>query len=231
VIAAPVVTVAWAAAASTWVWRTRPARPAPLPVRSRVAPGRRRWGRWAPAAVMFALVGPVGALVTVAAVAGVTWLVDHAARRRAREHFDESLAVVLDLLAVCVSSGQTLGLALGVVADAIDGPVREWLARIDRRIDSGERLADALEAASAEVGGSLPAVVAAVVARERIGAPHAVALRQAAARHRQLLTQRRDERIRRLPVLLLLPLTLCVLPAVALVILVPTLIDGVVTLR
>jgi len=236
-----VLAISWAMLVAGWCWRRRPSIPlglvTPVP---EVGPsswwGRGRpWSRssrsWGLLLVSVAIVVEPAVVLVVACLLIARWWRGVVERRRSVEVLDASLAGVLDLLSVCVSSGQTLALAIDTVTDATAGPIHEWLGLIRHRLRSGERLADAMSAASSGFGGTLRVVVSTVIARERIGAPQGDALRHAAARQRQIVIQRRDERIRRLPVLLLLPLTLCVLPAITLVILVPTFADSIGELR
>jgi pilus assembly protein TadC len=232
-----VLVICWAMAVAAWCWRRRPSVPlAPADPTPEVGPpavstrGRRRGRSSRRSGVLLASVAVVvepGLALLIAGYLVLRWWRGVVARRRAVEVLDASLAGVLDLLSVCVSSGQTLALAIETVTDATTGPVREWLGQIRHRVRAGEQLADAMRSASSESGGTLEAVVSSVIAREQIGAPQGNALRHAAARQRQIVIQRRDERIRRLPVLLLLPLTLCVLPAITLVIIVPTFAESI----
>lgn len=235
------LSMCWAMAVAAWCWRRRPSIPLALaPLVPEVASPSvgtrgRGWGRSTrQAGVLLACVAILvepGLFLLLIGYVVLRWWRGVVARRRAVELLDASVAGVLDLLSVCVSSGLTLALAIETVTGATSGPIHEWLGQIQHRVKAGEQLGDAMSAASIASGGTLGVVVATVIAREQIGAPQGNALRHAAARQRQLVRQRRDERIRRLPVLLLLPLTLCVLPAVMLVILVPTFADSIGGLR
>ena len=170
-----------------------------------------------------ALASPTVATIG-AGIALLRWSASRARARRAAEQFDSDLVAVLDQLAVCVTSGLTLALAVEAVGGAVDGPVGHWLRVVQRRLALGEPLALALESTVASSGAALSSVISSIAARDRTGAPQDVALRAAAVRQRQLVDRRREVRIRRLPVWLLLPLTCCVLPAVAVVIVVPQLV-------
>ncbi len=223
-----VVALAWSGLAMWWLGDPRglPSRqvvPAQLLETSKVST-RRLDPRWLVVSlVLVALFSPASAAVGASALLA-RWNASRARERRSAERFDDDLVAVLDQLAVCVTSGLTVSLAVETVGNAAQGPVGQWLRSVHRRLELGEPLSLALEATAKSVGGSLSSVIGSIVARDRTGAPQDTALRAAAARQRQLVDRRREARIRRLPVWLLLPLTCCVLPAVALVIVVPQLV-------
>lgn len=222
-----IVALAWSGLAMWWLGDPRglPSRQVVPPRRAESTTAPRRIDpRWVVAIlVLAALFSPTSAMVGAAALMA-RWSAARSRVRRGAEQFDSDLVAVLDQLAVCVTSGLTVALAVETVGNAAEGPVGQWLRSVHRRLELGEPLSLALEATAKSVGGALSSVISPIVARDRTGAPQDVALRAAAVRQRQLVDRRREARIRRLPVWLLLPLTCCVLPAVAVVIVVPQLV-------
>ncbi len=84
--------------------------------------------------------GPVGLVAGVAA-AGLAWRVlgrvesPESVRRRVR--LERDLPVAVDLLVAAFGTGAAPGPALGLVADALGGPVGEELAALRHRLDLG----------------------------------------------------------------------------------------------
>lgn len=84
--------------------------------------------------------GPVGPVAGVAA-AGLAWRVlgrvesPESVRRRAR--LERDLPVAVDLLVAAFGTGAAPGPALGLVAEALGGPVGEELAALRHRLDLG----------------------------------------------------------------------------------------------
>lgn len=142
------------------------------------------------------------------------------ARRHSRAVVDE-LPDVVDLLVLAVGSGANVRLALEAVAPRAPPVFSAALERALSRARGDERLADALTAAAAPLGEPARALVAALLAAERYGVPLLPALERLAADGRADRRRRADEAARRLPVVLLFPLVLCVLPAFGLLTLAP----------
>lgn len=135
-----VTAVAWALAG-----RPRP-RLQPPPV-ARAPDGRAAAGRFRPALTLLTAVGaaaflggPVG-LVGGALAAVFAWRVlgrvesPGTVRRRAR--LESDLPVAVDLLVAAFAAGAAPGPALGLVADALAGPVGEELAALRHRLELG----------------------------------------------------------------------------------------------
>lgn len=156
-------------------------------------------------------------------------VVDVAARvgrplgRRAATEVDapRDLATCCDLLAVAAASGCTAAGAVAAVASVESGPVAGALRRVAQDVASGERLADALTAVVAVVGPAAQPLVTTLLAASSSGAPVAQSLQRLADAERVRHRRRVEARIRRLPILLLVPLVCCVLPAFVLLTLVP----------
>jgi tight adherence protein C len=131
-----------------------------------------------------------------------------------------------DLLALAVGGGLTVPLALSTAARWSTGPVGAALREADRRVALGARTVDVLEALPARLGDPVRPLAAALLASERYGAPLAESLDRVAREARLERRRGAEERARRVPVLLLFPLVLCVLPAFALLTVVPLLVGS-----
>jgi hypothetical protein len=125
----------------------------------------------------------------------------------------------LDLLAVALSSGSGLHQALLDVAE-FGGP-GEPLASAAARLQRGVPLLEVLDALPGELGAEWIPVVTTLGVTATSGAPAIDAVRRMGAGLRVRRRRRCEQRIRRLPVLLLLPLATLMLPAFVLVTFVP----------
>jgi Flp pilus assembly protein TadB len=189
-------------------------------------PPDRRRDRQVGAAVGLLVVGSlVHPLVGVLAACG-PWAARIVARRRsARRHADrllDDLPDVVDLFRVAAGGGLTVHHAVRAVADVVDGPVGAALAEVNRRVLLGERLVEALTSLG-QLGAPARPLMSALVSAERDGASLTWPLERAADHARDVRRRRAEERARRVPVQLLFPLVLCVLPAFALLTVVPLL--------
>lgn len=171
------------------------------------------------------LVAPLIGLV----VAFSWWVASMMARRRRTQRRDDAiadgLADVIDLFAVGLLSGRNITATTRDVSLWIDGELGEQFRRCGERVDRGRTIADALEDLAAETGPPIRPLVAALVASERYGAPITHGLSQLAADSRADRHRRAEAAARRLPVVLLFPLVVCVLPAFLLVTVIPVVID------
>jgi hypothetical protein len=140
---------------------------------------------------------------------------------RAATAVDADLVPCVDLLGVAVTAGLGLEAALGAVAASGSGPVAAALGGVVGDLDRGTPLSDALGRLPERVGPSARPLVATLLVSLRTGAPLAAALQRLAEAERRRARRRVEARIRRLPVLLTLPLALCILPAFVVMTLVP----------
>jgi tight adherence protein C len=216
---ASVVAVAWSRRPMG-----RPRRPegAPSPRRSR--PPRRVVVVLAGSLVCAcAVIHPV--LGVVAGVGVGTRLVAgrRSAGRDARRAVVDELPEVVDLLALAVSAGLSVPLAVGVVADRGHGAVATELGRALESASRGGSLADALDEIVDALGDDVRGVVRAVSGSLRDGTALEPVLDRLAVEVRVARRRAAEERARRLPVQLLFPLVLCILPAFGLLTVVPLL--------
>lgn len=141
---------------------------------------------------------------------------------RRRSRVDPSdLATCADLMVVAAVSGHGPVGAMEAAAEASDGPVGAALAEALAEHRRGADLAVALDTVVDRTGPQVHALVGAVRSALAEGAPLAPSLHRLADAERLRVRRRVEARVRRLPVLLLLPLVALVLPAFVLVTLVP----------
>lgn len=141
------------------------------------------------------------------------------------------LSTSVDLLAVAVSAGLGLGSAIAAVGASGDGPTARALRRADADLTRGAAMADVLGAFGVRIGPAAQPLVASLVASVSSGEPAGPALRSIAQQERRRVRRRVEARIRRLPALLAIPLTLLVLPAFVVTTLVPVGLTAVEDLR
>ena len=141
------------------------------------------------------------------------------ARRTAPLHAD--LPAAVDLLHVAVTAGHPLTTAVGAVGRHGTGQVGAAFAELDRRVRRGELLVDELERLAVQLGPEVRPLVTTLVVAHSSGAPLGPTLQRLADAERRRLRRRTEERVRRLPVLLLAPLIGLVLPAFVVLTIVP----------
>lgn len=190
-----------------------------------------------PAVVGVALVLAVFVLGVVWAVVGCVVIITARAvmtdRRRERRMaaVDRAVPDLVDLLALAAAVGHPVRSCIDVVADRSPVELRGALVRVRRRCRRGVPLRTALEDLTPELGTQGPALVEALIAAHQTGAPLAGPLAHLAASGRDLRRRSAEARARRLPVTLLFPLVCCILPAFALLAVVPLLAGSLSALR
>jgi pilus assembly protein TadC len=177
-------------------------------------------------AVALGLLGTVLHPVVGVALGATPMGIDVLRRRRAKRRAVEELIVevpdVVDLFRVAAGAGLTVRQAVEAVGAVIDGQLAPVFREVQRRVRLGARLADALGLVG-QVGEPARPLAGALISAERDGAALAVPLERAADHARDLRRRRAEEAARRVPVQLLFPLVACVLPAFALLTVVPLL--------
>jgi len=131
------------------------------------------------------------------------------------------LVACCDLLAVAASAGCSLRQAIDAVGASGRGPVAAALARAGQEVDRGAPLDVAVEALADRVGDQVRPLVSTLVVAAGAGTAVAPALQRLADAERRRSRRAVEARVRRLPVLLLVPLVTCILPAFVLMTLVP----------
>jgi Flp pilus assembly protein TadB len=153
---------------------------------------------------------------------------DVARRRRdvrARRAIDRELALAVDLLAVAVGAGATPLLALDLAATWSPPAVGQSFGAIVRRVRVGTSLPDALAVEARRVP-TLRPLTEALTPAIRLGSPLGPTLARIASDARGAHARRAAARARTIPVRLIFPLVLLVLPAFALLTVVPALVAG-----
>lgn len=175
--------------------------------------------------------GPFGALAGLLTVVGVL-----AARRRARRRerdmaIERGLPEVIDLLALVVSAGRPVAVALADICPRVPEPFRSELAKVVRRSAAGEPFAESARRLHEDLGPRVAAIVHAVIAAETDGAPLGPALARAGDEAHRRRRVRAEEAARRVPVVMLFPLVFCILPAFCLLTVVPLLTGSIAELQ
>lgn len=153
------------------------------------------------------------------------------AERRRLTALAADLPDAVDLLALGVSAGLTVHLAVERVAARGSGPLALELRRVVDEVRLGRRLADALDDLPARAGEAVRPLVGALVAAERYGAPLVAGLERLADEVRRDRRRRAEEVARKVPVKLLFPLVTCTLPAFGLLTVTPLIASAVRSLR
>lgn len=171
-------------------------------------------------------VSPFVGLLVLGAAYGRPRLAAHQEDRRRRAAVVDALPEAADLIAVAVAGGLSVPSALATAGRWTTGPVGEALRRAIDEIGLGRPVADALEGLAPVLGAPARPLVEVLVSSERYGVPLGESLDRLAREARLDRRRRAEARARRLPVLLLFPLVLCVLPAFGLLTVVPLLVGS-----
>lgn len=133
---------------------------------------------------------------------------------------------LVELVRLAISSGCSTHQTLALIAQHAGGDVSDMLRRTSTSLREGLSTAEALTELQERVGASVRPLCSALLGSERYGLPVAATLEALAVEAR--LSRQRDAelRSRRLPVLLIFPLVTCILPAFALLTVVPLLGGG-----
>lgn len=172
-----------------------------------------------------AIVQPVlAALAAVAFVVRRRWhrTASVAAGQRAELRV---LPEVIDLLMLGVGAGQTMRRALHSAAPFLPSPFAEVASATRRRVDAGVSFTAALDDAAASLD-PVSAPLITLMSGADHGGPMLPALTRLGDEARRLRRTAAQERARKLPVALLMPLVVCVLPAFGLLAVVPLVLSS-----
>ncbi len=178
------------------------------------------------AAVLALAVSPLLGLAVIGLVVARPRLAARRAAARYRWAVVDAVPEATDLLALSVAGGLTVPLALVAAARWSPPPVGEVLQRAGGEIGLGRPTAEVLEGLAESLGPPAQPLVDVLLASERYGVPLGDSLDRVAREARLERRRRGEERARRVPVLLLFPLVLCVLPAFAFLTVVPLLVGS-----
>jgi tight adherence protein C len=137
----------------------------------------------------------------------------------------KSLPDAFDLITTCVEAGLGLDAALSRVAEKVEGPFAQELARSLRDIALGKSRKDALKELGERT--QVPDLIQftnAVIQAETMGSSVGTVLRVQSDQLRTRRRQRAEEQAYKAPVKMLFPLVLCIFPTLFIVILGPAII-------
>jgi tight adherence protein C len=147
-------------------------------------------------------------------------------RAKSRQHaIIKSLPDAFDLITTCVEAGLGLDAALARVAEKVEGPFADELARALRDISLGKSRRDALKELGDRTG--VPDLISftnAVIQAEAMGSSVGQVLRVQADQLRVKRRQRAEKAAYQAPVKMLFPLVMCIFPTLFIVILGPAII-------
>jgi Flp pilus assembly protein TadB len=146
-------------------------------------------------------------------------------RRRRADVFADEVAIAVDLVALGVAAGCTPYLAVDLAAAWAPPAAAHALTTVVRTCNAGLRFDDALREAGAREPG-MRALTDALRTSSTLGSPVGPALARLATELRADLRRRAEARARTVPVRLCFPLVGCILPAFALLTVVPVVLAG-----
>jgi tight adherence protein B len=126
------------------------------------------------------------------------------------ERIEDSVAVVCDVAACALTAGAGLHAALGAGLDACARDIRPQLSRAHRMVQIGASWPEALRRSG---DADLADVAATIAHAQGLGVPLAGSLARWAESRRSSRLHDFDVAVRRAPVLMVVPLTVCMLPA------------------
>ncbi|HEY4668839.1 MAG TPA: type II secretion system F family protein [Tepidiformaceae bacterium] len=145
------------------------------------------------------------------------------ARQKAITH---GLPDALDLLVTCVEAGIGVDAAFVMVTEKTEGPIAETFTLYLRQVGLGRARRDALAYVAERTGVQDLMVLAASVSQgEELGTSLSDVLRTQAEGLRVARRQRAEAAAQRAPVLMTIPLVLCFMPAMAAVVVVPSVLN------
>jgi tight adherence protein C len=166
--------------------------------------------------------GLIGLVLGLAAGLSLPLIIVSDLATRRQEKLRRDLPDALDLLTLSVEAGQGFDAALALVSGRMAGPLSREIARALQEMQMGMRRTDAIRGMGARTNVvELRSFCTAVVQAGDLGIPIANVLREQAVEMRLKRRQRADEQARKVPVKIVIPLTLLLLPAIFIVVLGP----------
>jgi tight adherence protein C len=141
---------------------------------------------------------------------------------RRQQRIERDLPDALDLLTLSVEAGLGFDAALAQVATSMPGPLAGEISRVLQEMQMGVRRADAMRGLATRTRVlQLRTAATAVMQAGELGIPIANVLREQAAEMRLVRRQRAEEQARKVPVKVVIPLILCLFPALFIVVIGP----------
>lgn len=178
-------------------------------------------------AITAAAMGAVAPPLMLVVPSGLALVVVRRRRERLQAAANEvmrGLPDVIDLLSLGVGAGLTLRHALAHAVPWMPSPFAAVFEEALQRSNEGEPLARSLGRCESRLGDPARALLRVLMAAERDGVALLPALERAGDEARRKRRVRAEERARKVPVTMLFPLVVCVLPAFALLTIVPLLL-------
>jgi tight adherence protein C len=169
--------------------------------------------------VIVLIVGPVGGFVVP------EMLISNRADAR-RDAVRAALPDAIDQLAVTVRAGLSVDGSLVRVSTTLRGPLAEELTRVVQDIQLGLPRVDALRSMADRMDiPELTVFVRALIQADTLGIPVSETLTTQADEMRLKRRQRAEEQAMKLPVKILIPMTLCILPSLLIIVLGPAIVQ------
>lgn len=183
----------------------------------------RRAGVGVLTAAVAATLGPPAAAAGLAGLVAWPRIERRRRRRRSRGRLIRELPEVIDLLRLALAGGGSILHIVDLVGRNGSGRIADAFADVAHQVGRGRRLGDALDAMTTRLGDEVRPLARVLAGSDRYGTELAPSLARLAHEARDRRRRTTQTAARRVPVRLLLPLTLCILPAFVLLTVVPTL--------
>ena len=181
----------------------------------------RRTLTWSAVAALALIVDPVlAAIVAVAAWTAPT-VGRHLTAKREAAAVERSIPDAVELLVLVIRAGLTPHQAVAAMSSQAPPATRPGFAEVERRLQRGQPLADALDGLPDRLGRSLTTVADTLAIAVRHGTPIADAMEQLSIDVRHRRRRQSEAAARKLPVRLSFPLVACTLPSFVLVAIAP----------
>jgi tight adherence protein C len=194
-------------------------------------------GRWRvpvrPFVIGFALMmmAPTLAIPISCLVVGIVRIRRRRIATRCQRLRERAMPDFIDLMRLALQSGCSPHTAFVLLEPYVHESLRPEVSDLVRQLRSGIRIAEAIEQFRDQLGPSARPLCAALLASDRYGIPLTATLETLAIDARLGRQREVELAARRLPILLLFPLITCILPAFALLSIVPLLGGGLSALR
>ncbi len=168
----------------------------------------------------------VGAVIGALAGFALPPLLVYNAGTHRQQRIAQDLPDALDLLTLTVEAGLGFDAALAQVATSMPGPLAGEVARVLQEMHIGVPRAEAMRGLANRTRVlQLRTMATAVMQAGELGIPIASVLREQAVEMRLVRRQRAEEQARKVPVKVVVPLVLCLFPALFVVVIGPAAVN------